>query len=287
MTSLSCLLAVAAVVSHALAEDGARRRLLEQKTLLMQRLLADSPAVQRIRASGDAEAVRYLQKAESRYRASLELAGEGRLEASEAAINEAMALIGRARQLVPDPHARTDEQRARLTQLMESVQALLASARRHATARPAAGAEVREDLGRAGELLERARTLAGAGGLEEAHHALSAAEQSLLAALARMLGSATLDFTPRFDSPAEEFAHESERFTAYRSLVPVALAQLAPPPEKARLVEEQVAEAAHLRDAAGRHAAHKEFDAALRAIREAIGRLQRALAAAGLAIGVP
>jgi hypothetical protein len=260
---------------------------VEQKTALVQRVLSDSSVVQRVRASGNDEAKHLLANAMANYLQAVALARESRLEASEAAINEAMVLIGRARQLVPDAATRLAEQRLRHAQLLESTLGMLASARRHLekSAAPRDDAALAQgDAARAADLVASARKLAALERFEEANRALAAAEQALLSALARALGSATLDYTPRFESPAEEYRYEIERFGGFRQLVPRALAELKPVEAAARLAERYLEQALQLRDEAERQSARGDAGTALKTIREATGRLQRALTAAGLVV---
>jgi len=289
-TQLVLLLGAAAALPQALADDGARRSVVEQKTALVQRVLADSTVVRRVRASGNDEAKHFLAVAMASYVQAVSLAREGRVDQSEAAINDAMAMIGRARRLVPDTATRLAEQRARHAQLLESTQGMLASARRHAQAGAAQGdgaARAGADVARAEDLVATARQLAALDRYEEASRALAAAEQALLSALAGALGSTVLNYTPRFDSPAEEYRYETERFGSFRQLIPRAVAELRPPEAAARQVEHHLEDGLRLRDEAERQAQGGDTGAALKAIREATGSLQRALAAAGLVVRTP
>lgn len=277
---LACLLATLSVLPQALGDESPLWRVVEQKSALVQRVLADSPLARRVAAGGSDQAKGYLSEAANQHRRAQALAAEGRLEASEAAIDDAMVLIGRARQLAPDRIQLELEQRARYAMLLESTQGLLVSARRHAGRKPDEAAP--PELARGAELVEKARSLAGAERFEEAHRALLAAERELLAGLTRVVGTATLDYTLRFNSPADEFRHESERFGSFRGLVPIALAKLNPAPDAVRLAEQYVQRGLRLQDAAVQQAARGEIRAALGTLREAIDSLQRALAAAGL-----
>lgn len=284
---LALLLGAVAVLPPALGDDAARRSVVEQKTVLVQRVLSDSPVVQRVRASGNDEALHLLANAMANYVQAVALAREGRLAASEAAINDAMVSIGRARQLVPDAAMRLAEQRQRHAQLLESTLGMLASARRHLekSAAPRDDATLAQgDAARATELVASARKLAALERFEEANLALAAAERALLSAFARALGSASLDYTPRFESPAEEFRYEAERFGSFRQLVPRAMQELKPVEAAARLAERYVVQGLQLRDEAERQAARGDAGTALQTIREATGWLQRALTAAGLVV---
>lgn len=282
----ACLLIATACPAHAQSEAGSHRRLIEHKAVLVQRILADSPVVQRIRASGNDEAKRHLNGAVEKYLQAVTLVGDGLNKEADTAINEAMSLIGRARRLVPDPVKRIVEQRARYAQLLDSTQSMIASARRHAARIGARGDadETQRDIVRASGLIEEARSLADAERIDDANRALLAAERALLGGISRMLGSAALDYTPRFESASEEYRYEMERFRSFHDLVPVAVAEFKPPQEAVQLVGRYVEQSAQLRDSAAAQAERREYASALGAIREATGWLQRALTAAGLVV---
>lgn len=280
----ACMVFAAALSVHAQLEDGARRGSVEQKAALVQRILRDSPAARRIRTSGNAQAQQFLSAADEKYRLALGLLGDGRVEAGETAINDAMRLIAKAREIVPDSVQRADDQRLRYARSLGSTQSLLASALAHAGR---AGVrhdadDIRRQIARAAELLEEARTLAGKERFDDANRMLQSAEQALLDGLNRAIGSATLDYTPRFETPADEFRFEIERFRSAQGLVPVALAQLQPSREAAGLAERYLEKSVGLRDAALVAAERREYPVALATIREATDWLQRALSATGL-----
>lgn len=281
------LLAPVVSLPPAVADDASRRTVLEQKAALVQKVLADSAVVRRVRDSGNEEAKHMLARAMANYVQATAFAREGRFDAGEAAINDAMVQIGKARQLVPDAATRLAEQRARHAQLMESTLGMLASAKRHIEKAAASRADVSlaaGDSGRAAELIASARAMADAGKFEEANRSLAAAEQALLSALARSLDSRTLDYTPRFDTQAEEFTHEAERFASILQLVPKALSDLKPGEAAVRQAQDHVAQALRHRDGAVQLAGRGEIGDALKAIREGAGWLQRALTAAGLVL---
>lgn len=277
---LTCLLATMTLLPQAMGDESPRRRVIEQKSALVQRVLADSPLARRIATGGDDQARRYLAEAAAQHLRAQALAAEGRIQASEAAIDAAMALIGKARQLSPDRNQMQSEQQGRYAALRDSTQGLLAAARRHATRKP--GEVEPPELSRGAGLVEEARGAADAGRFDDAQRALLGAERELLAGLARMLGSATLDYTLRFDTPAEEYRHETARFDSFRRLVPVALAGLKPAPDATRLAQQYAQRGLQLQNAAEQQSARGEMRAALETLREAIEWLQRALAAAGL-----
>jgi len=91
--------------------------------------------------------------------------------------------------------------------------------------------------------------------MAEAVVALEKAERGLMSGLNALLGSSTLQYSHRFEAPAEEYAHELDRHLAYRDLVPLAIAELKPRREAVGLVERYVAASARHLVAARAHAA--------------------------------
>ena len=289
LTSCACAAAHAAQGDPKSADPGSRapRQLVEQKEAFVKRMLSDSPAVRRIEASGSPEARRYLAGAQQSYGAALRSIRNNDFAAADRQLNEATGLIGKARQLVPDPLARGVEHRARYAQMLASVESLQASYQRHlrrATGRPGGAAVKDAALAKVAQLVDTAKEHANSGRLEQANDALSVAERVLMAGLDRVLGTKTIQYSQSFETPAEEYAHELDRSRSYLELVPIALAEFRPSSDAIREVQHFVGMSHKLREQAQQLAARQDYRAALTALRGAIGNLQSALAAAGLRV---
>jgi len=243
-----------------------------------------SQLVRRIEAGGDPAARALLEAAIDQFRRAQSHLREGRLAEGDAALNEAIWNVGRARQLAPDPTQDRVAERVKYARLLAGVESLLAAYRRGLaeSGRADAGADAVAE--RANALLEDARTLANAESLQEANRVLEAAEHGLLPALSRMLGQRTLRYTQTFESPDEEFAWEVRRNASYAELVPVALHEYRPSAEQIVAVGRRVERNQALREQAQRDAARRDWRAALRTIRAGTQELQRALSAAGLVV---
>lgn len=279
---VACLIATVTACPDAIGDDSPRRQLLEQKSALVLRVLDDPGLASRIASAASDEARTFLRQASEAYRRGLALSAEGKYAESETAMDEAMAAIGRARRLSPDPAQRTLDERARYLALVESTGSLLAALRRQVALRRA-GQSV-EELDRGAELHALGRRLGEEQRFGDALRELAAAESQLLAAMPRVLGTTQLDYTPRFDRPDEEMHHEMERFGSLRALVPVALARLKPAPAALQAVEQCLRRAVELQESAVAHSRRGEMAVALGELRHGTEWLQRALAAAGLAL---
>lgn len=283
-TSIACL-ACALVLPGLAADDAPRRKLIEQKAALVQKMLEDSPVTRRVASGGSDEAKANLSRAAQAHRRGLGLAAEGRLDEGEAAMDEAMSAIASATRLAPDPARATAALRERYAAQAESARAVLAAARRREALRP--GPAPDEEIERGARLIDQADRLAAQSQYAEALRPLAIAEHALLQALVRMLGTTTVDYTARFDTPEEELRHEGERFAGYQRLVPVATAGLKPAPRELAIVDEYVHRAVQLRDESAARASRGEMPGALEALKQGTDWLQRALAAAGLVLPTP
>jgi hypothetical protein len=261
------------------------RRAFDQKEALVRRLVFDSPAEQRILASGNEEARAHFARARAQHARAVALADSGSLREADTELNAAMWAVGKARQLVPDAAARAVDQRVRYASLSRTVETLAGSyetnlARAKGLPRGTPVADVRLDAARA--RVEEARGHASAERDSEAVVALEKAERELMAGLNGLLGSATIQYATKFESPADEYAWELDRNRSFRDLVPIAVAELKPRREAVALVDRYVASnRTHLADAE-RLAGAKQYGPAIDALRSGTTFLQAALAAAGL-----
>ena len=260
-------------------------QVVRQKETLVRSLLGDSPVSARINASQNADAKRLFANAQDGYHQAVIHLQTGDLARAEQFLNEAMWNIGRARQMVPDPNSRVIEDRVRYARLQESVEALRGSYARHVargkTQTPGAAPRDRE-LERIDAMIEEAKASANSEKVGEAARLMEQAEKTLLVGINQVLGSATLEYAEKFDTPADEFAYEMERNRSFSDLVPVAIAELKPTADATRLVDRYVEQNRGMREQAQREAGSKNYTAALKSIRAGTSHLQRALLAAGL-----
>ena len=258
------------------------RATLEQKHALVARLLGDSPAAKRIAGSTNAEAKQYMAIAQQHEAQAAAALAAGELPKTDALLNEALWMIGKARQLVPDTMYRVIEWRFRYARMQDVVDALYDSYEKHLTRVSASRApRDKEEIVR---VIAEARSFRTSEQIPEAVASLERAERMLLLGLNQMLGSETIEYTQKFESPSEEFAHELQRNRSYVELVPIAISQLKPGPEALRLAARYMESNQTLTEQAQHQAARKNFPAALKGVREGTVSLQRALAATGLVV---
>jgi hypothetical protein len=263
------------------------RQLVEQKEAFVIRVLSDSPAVKRIEASTNAEARKYLVDARESHAKAVVSMRNNDINGADRQLNDATWLIGKARQIVPDPLARNVEQRMRYAQILESVESLRISYRRHLQrVKGRSPGMVANDaqLGKVAQLVNTAKSLANSGQLVQANKMLGKAERALMAGLTQVLGTKTIMYAQRFGTLAEEYDYELERNRSYADLIPIALAEFKPGSEVVREVRHFVDANRQRREQAQQLAAKKDHRAALTALRGGTAHLQSALTAAGLRV---
>ena len=263
----------------------ASRQLIEQKLAFLKALLSDSPTVRRIQSGNNAEARKYLAGAQETYRNAMLSVKNNDMAGADKQLNEATLLIAKARQLAPDPLTRNVEHRVRYAQMLDSVESLRISYQRHLQRAPAAAAAASDALlVKVAQLVDSAKSLAESERIDQANKSLANGQSSLMAGLGRVLGSKTIEYAQRFETPAEEYAYELERNRSYADLVPIALEGFKPGSEAIRETQQFLNANRGLREQAQRHAAAKDHRAALTALRSGTAQLQQALAAAGLRV---
>ncbi len=263
------------------------RQLVEQKAAFLKRVFSDSPAARRIEAGNNAEAKKYLASAQENYRDAVHSIKNNDVAGADRQLNQATWLIGKARQLVPDPLARNVEHRVRYARLLDSVESLRISYERQlqrARPRPSGVAANDALLVKVARLVDRAKGHAESEQVAQANKSLAEAERTLMIGLGRVLGSKTIEYAQRFETLAEAYAYELERNRSYEDLIPIALDGFKPGGEAVREARQFVDVNRGLREQAQTHAAAKDHRSALAALRSGTAQLQSALAAAGLRV---
>jgi hypothetical protein len=261
-------------------------KVVDQKSQMVDRLLFNSPVAARVASSQNEDARRHLMSARELFTQARTLAAAGQWAGADAALNQAIASIGRAQQLVPDQSARLVQERARYEQLSASVSALLrtyqlgVSGPGAITMKPESTAE--RDVTRAMAAVEQARTMADAGRIAEANRVLDEALAALLKDALKRHEGQTLVYDRRFANAREEFAYELARLRSFEGLVPLAVMEYRPSREAQVLIERYVQQARVARERAEAQAAASDHAAALLSVAEGTDNLQRALQAAGL-----
>ncbi|HEY0845482.1 MAG TPA: hypothetical protein VGE12_08945 [Noviherbaspirillum sp.] len=267
---------------------GTAQAAVESKTRLIRLLFAQSPAMQRIPQSNNAQAKKKLADAQALFAKASAEANAGRHDIALKMMDETLREIVVASRMVPDVAQIASQERSRYTSLLDSTRAFVnlhknLSARMAARNLPSSGNPL-DTILRVKEQMEKAEALAASGNHKDANGILNDAYKSVVAALNRMLMSETIVYDNKFDSPADEFRNELARNRSYEELVPLAIAQLTPSREAAMQSERHAQQSREFRDAAQKQAASGDYQAALKTIHDATSHLQRALRVAGVIV---
>lgn len=281
----ACALALSAATAVWSQGDTLRSQ-VEQRVRLTARLIADSPTAQRILASGDRDAINHFDEGRVHQSLAEDRLARDDLAGAKRAVEVALLHISMARRAVPDARARQAAAQQRYEQFYPSVVRLLDAWRARAGAAGAAGAADPELL-LADNQVAAARLAQQEGRYEDANQTLAAAERRVLTGINRLLHAATLDYTERAATPAEELAIELSRHQSLTDLVPIALADLRPAPDAVALIERYQDTSRALRTRAEQSAQRGDTGQALAHIRSAVLYVQRALAAAGVSTPTP
>jgi len=263
----------------AVADD--ERTQAEQRVRLAARLIADSPAAQRIQASGNAVAISHLDEGRLHLSTAEEALKAGDAAKARKSAEESLQHLGMARRLVPDQPSRQQALRLRHEQQLASALRLVEAWRvRAGTAADSALLDVTGLVGQAKRLGEEQR-------YDDSLRTLSAVELQLLGGFTRLFASRELDYTPRAANPAEAYHDEMAGYSALSELVPVAVRELAPRPDARQLIERYTKSAQALHLQAQQRFETGDRDGALANLRNAVMYVQRALAAAGVVTPAP
>jgi hypothetical protein len=288
---------VLAFAQLAYAQDGAQPRApgaseavrqispqqVEQKAAMLNRVLNESPVAARIANSQNEEARKHFAHARDLTLHARTLVTEGQLRAADGLLNEAIFEISKAQQLVPDPGSQQAAERARFSQLEDSVAALRRTAQIALPQANTKKADTEQALRNADALVEQALALARSDKYIEANRQLDRALMVLLKDASSRLSGQTIVYDFRFANRREEFDFELERHRSFERLVPLALLEYRPSPEARALVERHLAQARELRER-GEAQFEREPIAAIKDITEGTEALRRALLAAGLTV---
>lgn len=266
-------------------QSGPAQTALAAKLRLVKLLLDQSPAVQRIPASGNATAKKKLADAQAMYAQARAAADAGGGADAIKLLDDALRQIVAASYLVPDAAQQVAQERARYAGLAEAVRTFQQLYRNVAARMSAKKAQVPQlDAAKINADIERAASLASAGKHAEANGLLNGAYKTIVGTINRMLSAETIVYDQKFESPAEEFRFELARNRSFEDLVPVAIAELNTPRDSAALAERYVQQSRELRQKAEQQSASGDYATAIKLLQEASGHLQRSLRVAGVVV---
>jgi len=261
----------------ALGADDARAQ-AEQRVRLASRLIADSPAAQRILASGNGLATSHLDEGRLHLSLADEALRAGDYARARKAADDALQHLGMARRLVPDAPSRQQALRARHQEQFAALDRLLEAWRTRAGAQ-AGGDPALLDVALR---FAQAQRLGEAQRYEEGLQLLASAQRLVLDGMNRSLVSREIDYTVRPADADEAFRAEMARHAALADLVPLALRELQPNAEARALIERYLQSGRTLQGQAMLRHGGGDARGAVEHLRGASEFVQRALQAAGV-----
>lgn len=261
------------------------RAIVEQKQVLVARILADSPISARVAGGTNADAKQNLARAARLHKQAQVQLDKGQITAADRSLNDAMRSISKARHLVAAPGIRENAEQQRHAELLQSIEVLEMSYQRNVERRSKWLAQVGdEDLQRVKILVNRGREIASSGQFLAANAVLVRAQRDMISSYNRLLGAAPLVYDLRFATAEDEYKYETERSRAYEGLVPAAIQEYQPSRDSVSRIDKLVAESRVLVAHARSHAEKKQFSSAIRSQHEATSKLQNALEVAGVVV---
>lgn len=258
------------------AQAEARAPLLEQKLRLVERLLASAQT----RHGGDTVAGSALEGVNVLVTGARDDLASGDLEEAETALDEALRQVAalsrgdRRTPAVPDA-------RHRYRQLLVGVRAFRTAFADVVAEKGSAVADLL-DAERVDALVADAERAAGGGRYDDGVRRLAEAYELLSLALSEARANETVEYRLVFESPAQEFRYEQERYKSHSLLIKLMVAERAPSAETLARIETEVAQASALDDRARQMAGSGDFSAAIRSQEAAVAHLTRALQLGGV-----
>lgn len=259
---------------------------VESKSRLVERQLAQSPGVQRIRLSGNGPAQIQLADAERLFAKAQGAIADGQRETAQRLLDQALRHIVAASRLVPDAAQQDEQLRSRNTELREAIKTFKSlhgslSGRMDKKKSQDAGLSATE-INKIDGIVVTTDALTAQGRHQDANLLLVDAHKIVVSTLNKLLAAATIVYDLKFNSPAQEYQHELARNRSYEELIPIALAQFNSTIETAVQAERFTQQSRSLRDVAQKKANNGEYLVAVKTMQDATDHLQRSLRAAGV-----
>lgn len=243
----------------------------------------NSSGAKRVKSSSHTGAQKLLDEADrmiARAEASLQT---GDVLKAQALIDESIRTSSSAFQMVPDMQQIRKRAKADYRKLVRRVEASLASYQSYRLIQEDQnGNRPRLDTKKVRQDLDAAQRLAKDDDYPAANELLSAAQQSLDAAVASLLDARTLTYELNFETPSDEYQYERNRNQEYSRLLATVIAKLNPPQAKMALISVLSKQGDDLLEKAAQNAARGDFKLAIETVQNSTVRYQNALQMAGV-----
>jgi len=269
------LIGATADAEKCIGEDTNRSSQIEQKIVLLQRLMEDSEPLRRAESSGNAQALESIDKARQALSGARKALEEGCVSDASALSSEGLKLATAAfRTAAPESRQTRDNYEAAIRQATTFMLSL--------------ESQPEELLGLSGEDLmgierqiDRAKLLAADGAFEDATQLLMPVNDRLQRRLLRILNDKTLYYEKNFATPADEYSYLKEQYDGYLLLLRSGEKTV---PYSAKKRVDSLLENASLRRVAAEDSAQaQQWPEALLSMQDALKFGEQAIQAAGYA----
>jgi hypothetical protein len=254
-------------------EDANRFAQIEQKIVLLQRLMEDSEPLRRAERSGNPQALESIAKARQALSGARKALDEGCISDASALSSQGLKLATIAfRKSAPGSRQKRDSYEAAIQQATTFMLSL------ESQSTEMLGLS-NEDMVGIKRQIDRAKLLATDGAFEDATQLLLPVNDRLQRRLLRMLDNKTLYYEKNFATPADEYGYLKEQYNGY--LLLLQSGEKTVPYSAKKRVDSLLEDASLLRAAAENSAQAQQWQAALLSMREALKSSEQAIRAAG------
>ena len=255
--------------------------LLKNKFSLVDRFITASKTAERIATKGTPEVKAQMAQAKDIFAQAQQAHSAGDAKKAGALLDQALKIATLAAQKSADPASKLWLHSARFDDMLGSVNNFLSSFKRYLAQ---SGKSDANNLSKIQNLIQSAKQLAGKKEYQSANKKLDQAQIILTESIKNVLGSNSLVYELKFDTPNDEYKYEVDRGDSFEALVRMLLIQKAQDGSKQKLIEPLVAQHLELRSQARNQAASGAFEQAIKTQEDANKFLIRALRTLGLMI---
>jgi len=256
-------------------EDTNRSSQIEQKIVLLQRLMEDSEPLRRAERSGNSQALESIDKARQALSGARKALDEGCISDASALSSQGLKLATIAfRKSAPESRQKRDSYEA----AMQQTTTFMLSLESQSTEVLGLSSE---DLVGIERQIDRAKLLATDGAFEDATQLLMPVNDRLQRRLLRILDNKTLYYEKNFATPADEYNYLIEQYDGYRLLLQSG--ERTVPYSAKKRVDALLENASLSRTEAGNSAQAGQWQAALDSMQDALALSEQAIRAAGYA----
>ncbi|MBF0379744.1 MAG: hypothetical protein HQL69_01925 [Magnetococcales bacterium] len=254
---------------------------LKQKFSLVDRFLTKSRTAKRIAAQGKPEVKAIMAEAKAIYNQAVKARSSGDNKKVGILLDRALKLAISASKKAANPASKQWLYKSRYEDLLTSVKNFSVTLKRYLDQ---SGKSDSKALEKIQSLIKNARQQAAKKQYQTAITDLKQAQSLLTSGIKKVLGSRSLVYELKFDTPKEEYQYEVNRGDSFEALVRMMLTQGTKASGKQKLVDPMVAKYFSLRLKARNQASAGAYEKAISSQEEANKFLTRALRSLGLMI---